>query len=551
MPQSIYDNGGVVGATLDFGDTDKYVLTPSVTGSITYVGGDVFSGLGTADDIDLVDLGTTAAQDGDLVLVFFATNPDDFDNEQLFSYRIEDQSGNPYIELANIRQNDAEKTQLQVGYRILAPGDTDNQREVVIGGGSADFDHAWAAAYQIWRGVDSTNPLDVSVRAVGIQNTARPTPPPMTPVTDGAVIVVAGAGGHNEGSETFTAPYLSNFLTAGANDIHDALIGVGWTAWTGGTFTPTIFGWTSPEDSNNFSSIGISLALRPPVTPAVFGNQKNSGIWSLSSVLETVFTPVTTDFLVIAGGGGGGNGQATVYDGQGGGAGGYRTSAGPSGGGASAESSLILKLGEPYTVTVGAGGASNANGSDSVFSTITSIGGGRGRGANQAGDGGSGGGGGGAGTVSLAGVGTINQGFEGGGFNGGGGGAGEAGNTDGQGQGGDGVSSSITGSAVVRAGGGGSSATAASQLGGDGGGGNGNTAGDGFAGSINTGSGGGGARATSGSRLGGAGGSGIIVIKYPDNFTLTIGPGLTSSTSTSGGFKTTTFTAGTDTVSFS
>jgi hypothetical protein len=39
-------------------------------------------------------------------------------------------------------------------------------------------------------------------------------------------------------------------------------------------------------------------------------------------------------------------------------------------------------------------------------------------------------------------------------------------------------------------------------------------------------------------------------LKYPDSITLTIGGGLTSTTSTASGFKTTIFTAGTDTVSF-
>jgi hypothetical protein len=39
-------------------------------------------------------------------------------------------------------------------------------------------------------------------------------------------------------------------------------------------------------------------------------------------------------------------------------------------------------------------------------------------------------------------------------------------------------------------------------------------------------------------------------LRYPDSVTLTIGVGLTSSTTTSGGLKITSFTAGTDTVSF-
>jgi hypothetical protein len=52
--------------------------------------------------------------------------------------------------------------------------------------------------------------------------------------------------------------------------------------------------------------------------------------------------------------------------------------------------------------------------------------------------------------------------------------------------------------------------------------------------------------------LSGAGGSGVVIIKYPDTRTISVGAGLTSSTPpASGGFKITTFTAGTDTISFS
>ena len=41
------------------------------------------------------------------------------------------------------------------------------------------------------------------------------------------------------------------------------------------------------------------------------------------------------------------------------------------------------------------------------------------------------------------------------------------------------------------------------------------------------------------------GGSGIVVIKYPSTYTLTADPGLTITTTTSGTFKSTSFTAGT------
>jgi hypothetical protein len=87
----------------------------------------------------------------------------------------------------------------------------------------------------------------------------------------------------------------------------------------------------------------------------------------------------TVEYLVIAGGGGGGS------LGGGGGGGGYRTNfTGGSGGGASPESAFTATLGTAYTVTLGAGGAGatsqstgvGQNGSNSVFSIITSVGGG-------------------------------------------------------------------------------------------------------------------------------------------------------------------------------
>lgn len=48
-----------------------------------------------------------------------------------------------------------------------------------------------------------------------------------------------------------------------------------------------------------------------------------------------------------------------------------------------------------------------------------------------------------------------------------------------------------------------------------------------------------------------SGGSGVVILKYPDSRIITGGTGLTFNTSSSGGFKITTFTAGTGTIIFS
>jgi hypothetical protein len=226
------------------------------------------------------------------------------------------------------------------------------------------------------------------------------------------------------------------------------------------------------------------------------------------------------DYLVVAGGGAG-------YSGGGGGGGLLQ--------------GTVSKSSGSYTVTVGSGGTSSGmDGSDSVFDTITATGGGGGGcggcGANSFGnDGGSGGGGGAYGAAtSLGGSGntpstTPIQGNDGGnGVNsgnipaGGGGGAGGSGgsatSTTG-GAGGLGISSSISGNSVVYSAGGGGGVWTAGTAGisADGTG-DGNNSGSGFSGTANTGQGGGGGLNTA---SGGNGGSGIVIVRYVDDGSIT------------------------------
>jgi len=311
----------------------------------------------------------------------------------------------------------------------------------------------------------------------------------------------------------------------------------------------------------------------------------------------------TIEYLVVAGGGGSSSNRGT----GGGGAGGLRTAFGStSGGGASAETAPLLATSTNYTVTVGAGGAAasagtaaGSNGSNSVFSTITSTGGGGGPSGGSVGgnNGGSGSGGGSASTTKhTPGTGTSGQGYAGGVYyaaggndeaGGGGGGAGAAG-SDGYdsggnswgGAGGVGLAVNIltttnAGTASVGevdssnlyfAGGGGGAffdynASIPATRGGAGGLGGGGNGGGGpssvtynaEAGTANTGGGAGGVGANV--NTGGfAGGSGVVILRYPSSFTLTVGSGLTQSTGspfTESGSKVSVFTAGTGTVSFS
>lgn len=278
--------------------------------------------------------------------------------------------------------------------------------------------------------------------------------------------------------------------------------------------------------------------------------------------------PAIVEYLVIAGGGGGGPGVSGDVSG-GGGAGGYRSSVvgESSGRGAAAESIFDAIVGTAYSVEIGAGGTGLAvggatNGNDSTFASITSLGGGHPGGLTDPpawqgpSNGGSGGGSNEA--FTTGGTGATGQGYDGGSNSGGaynaGGGGGGAGGNGGNGNtgriggnGGAGITSAITGTSIARAGGGGAtgqygsgSATA--------GGGAGQFNALGSNGSQNTGGGGGG-----GNRNGGSGGSGVVILKYDNQYSLSVGPGLVYSTDSSSvaGYKITSLTAGSDTITFS
>jgi hypothetical protein len=228
---------------------------------------------------------------------------------------------------------------------------------------------------------------------------------------------------------------------------------------------------------------------------------------------------ISVEYLVVGGGGGGSNGTPSVNYGSGG-AGGI-------------VSTGQLSVSTSCPVTIGSGGAgaigTSSAGTSSIFSSIVSPGG---NGTNTGATGGSN-------NYYVGGTGVTVAPFTGGG------GAGAGGNGLSK-NGGIGISSSITGT-LIGYGGGGSSADTTPGTAVDGGGIGSLTTGGGAA-VANKGGGGGGGASTA---LGGNGGSGVVILKYPEAYTITIGSGLTGTTSAPlNGYKITTITAGTGFVTF-
>jgi hypothetical protein len=340
-------------------------------------------------------------------------------------------------------------------------------------------------------------------------------------------------------------------------------------------FSDSITYSLAPESSlPNGITLNSSTGVISGVLPEISENTTYSFTINASDSVNTVsrsfsidsLDTVPTEYLVVAGGGGSGSQRR-----GGGGAGGMLTG------------TLLFTKTLSLSVTVGAGGASNTtqtkvNGENSVLDSLIAIGGGGGAGDSggstnaNGNDGGSGCGGlGDAAPYGLGGQGVPGQGNNGGSGQGstapyygagGGGGAGAAGgngNSNGvAGNGGDGLQSSITGTATYYAGGGGggyynltSGIRSSGGLGGGGRGGANGVAGEN--GAANTGGGGGGGyNGGTGTTAGGSGGSGVVVIAYPNSYPAlsNISAGLTYDQPTRSGYRVYRFTAGTGTITF-
>lgn len=365
-----------------------------------------------------------------------------------------------------------------------------------------------------------------------------------------ASIYIANYASSNAKSVSIDA-VTENNATASRQDLNAAL-------WNNSAAINSItFTWEqtanfAPGSSATLYGINRTRALgRSPQAMGGYINYAN-GYWYHTFTGSGSFVPfnnMQVEYLIIGGGGG-----AARFRGGGGGAGGYRCSVVGeySGGNLPAEPMMSLTANVNYPVIVGAGGAGNpnsvqgvgGNGTDSSFNSVIGTGGGGGGGSGDANTalsgvaGGSGGGGGASDNAGSSGgglaIGVATQGFVGAGGTsgggsldgrgGGGGGAGSAGSvglTTG-GNGGQGIISSITGTAVARAGGGGGGTdgrSVPSRLGGVAvaGGGQGNGSGQtNTAGTSNTGGGGGGGGPTAGTygNDGAPGGSGVVIIRY-------------------------------------
>lgn len=127
----------------------------------------------------------------------------------------------------------------------------------------ASSGHSYAVGVKVFRGVDTTNPLDVTTTTSTGTTTVLVDPPAATlPNTAANLLLLIGGGAHTGGTRTFGASYLSSFLSVGQdNTSGDATVGMGYikgifTAYNGAAWT------FSTADNAAYSYAAVAMVLR-------------------------------------------------------------------------------------------------------------------------------------------------------------------------------------------------------------------------------------------------------------------------------------------------
>jgi hypothetical protein len=225
--------------------------------NIQFVGGNTSSKVGATSGNTTISLSSgltggiaSAAAEGDLVIAAFASGS----STSSRTLAITDGTNN-YTTIEKMVDGAPVDAHLRVAYKF-ASGDTSTTF-----GPTGSTNDAGAMAVYVFRGVDSTTPMDVTHTTASGSGTTNANPPSIEPVTAGAFIVCVGASGHLSGADTFTSSDLTDFQTDGANDSNDVTLGIGHIDnWTSGAFNASAFGGVP---NNSASWVAMSIALRP------------------------------------------------------------------------------------------------------------------------------------------------------------------------------------------------------------------------------------------------------------------------------------------------
>jgi hypothetical protein len=233
------------------------------SGGIQFVGGATAAKAGAASGNSTIALNSgltggiaAAVSNGDFVLAVYlqSASPGDLD----LSNRITDGTTNYTLVGSELFEDDTNDVNLRVGYKFVS-GDT-----ATTFGPSGDTGQSVVNAVYVFRNVNPSTPIDVTVTTATGIDSAYPNPPSISPTTPGAFIVVIGGAAHRLGTTNYNTPIdLIDFRTASLDATgSECTLGIGHKDdWVSGSFDPG--SWTLASDSANSSWAAMSIALRP------------------------------------------------------------------------------------------------------------------------------------------------------------------------------------------------------------------------------------------------------------------------------------------------
>jgi hypothetical protein len=225
--------------------------------AIEFVG----SAEGSAQNGASVTLTLPTALQNDLVIVAYSIADNDtvdFDMAMVTA---------DYTEVADLFSNDSNDSYLGVFWKVM--GATPDTTAQVAGLGGTDA--AVAAVAMVFRGVDTTTPMDVTPTTDTGQSTTHPNPPSINHNNPSGVwTVIAGCGSHNGGAApTFTFPtgYTTNAVDDSESDTTATTVGMGYNSAPSDPEDPGVMTWSGVDALSN-SWCAATIALRPATAPA-------------------------------------------------------------------------------------------------------------------------------------------------------------------------------------------------------------------------------------------------------------------------------------------
>jgi hypothetical protein len=299
---NIYDTGGMIGAKLYFETTDSYIIG-TTTGLLTptYVGGQTLNLIGTTantvTNFSLTGGIDSTPREGDIVII--AVSVAATSNILTTIYPVLGSDGASYTQISATYVNNTANTNdtnAFFGYKIMGATPDTSFR---LSAGTGNAANGGAVTLQVWRNISSSSPTEGGTKSSSSTQSALANPPAATINTAGAIVIAVTASAHTGGADTYSSSQLSNFLSASGSDTYDSSVGMG--SYSGGApFDPAVFTFTQ-ADSTAFSSVAYTQTFTPATgSLPVYGNLKNSGIWSLKSSYnsDSIFLDSYTSLLL-------------------------------------------------------------------------------------------------------------------------------------------------------------------------------------------------------------------------------------------------------------